>query len=87
MNGDVDRREQCLLHNERLKNIDTNVNALTDEFRAFVSIEGPFVEYATRLSVVEAKQSWLGAKIAGIATAISGVAWLVITKFLGGGSG
>lgn len=83
----LDRRDQCLLHNERLKNIDTNVDKLTKEFRAFVSTEGPFVDVRERLSVVEAKQSWLGAKIASIATAISGLAWLVITKFLGGNGG
>lgn len=82
-----DRIEQCLLHNDRLKNIDTNVKELTKEFRAFVSTEGPFVEVRERLGIVEAKQSWIAAKVGGIVSAILGIAWLVITKFIGGVNG
>ena len=53
MSDDVTYPAQCLLHNERLKRIDTNVNAITDKLDALLDHEGPISRIQQRLGTVE----------------------------------
>ena len=72
---------------EKLARIDTNVESLTKSFNEFISSEGPFVDIKTRVKVLEGKTEGLVAKVTGLVAAIMGMAWLIITKFIGGGNG
>ena len=72
---------------EKLTRIDTNVNELTKSFNTFISSEGPFVDVKTRVKVLEEKTEGLWFRVTGIITAIMGLAWVIITKFVGGNSG
>ena len=44
---------QCLLHNERLKRIDKNVNAITGKLDALLDLDGPISRMQQRLVTVE----------------------------------
>jgi len=72
---------------EKLSRIDKNVDDLTKNFNAFISSEGPFSDVKTRVKVLEEKTEGLWFRVTGIITAIMGIAWFIITKFLGGESG
>lgn len=45
--------QQCLLHNDRLKRIDTNVSAITSKLDRLLDHEGPISRIQQRLGVVE----------------------------------
>jgi hypothetical protein len=50
---EVNYPAQCLLHNERLKRIDTNVDAITGKLDALLDLDGPISRMQQRLVTVE----------------------------------
>ena len=92
--GEIKSPQECLMDREKLARIDRNTEDLASQFKEFVSSEGPFVDVRQRVKSLEdktdeiiSKVTGLVAKVTGIVTAIMGMAWLIITKFIGGGNG
>lgn len=79
--------QECLMDREKLSRIDKNVEVLTENFNNFISSEGPFSDVKTRVKVLEEKTEGLWWRVTGMISAIMGLAWLVISKFLGGEGG
>lgn len=90
--------QECLLDRNKLARIDTNVDDLAREFRAFISSEGPFVNVRERVRVLESttfdnkaeilkvrgESSSLVVKVAALTALISNGLLLVVFQVFGG---
>lgn len=62
---DVTYPAQCLLHNERLKRIDNNVDSITAKLDTLLDHEGPISRIQQRLGTVEGAASRAHERIDG----------------------